>query len=148
MTGAGLGIRQAPFVLGTEGKGRLGRGSLQTEKQESPCGGFCAWSKARAGGEGGPPAPVPPTLRSPLSIGREHTDMLGGGLEPTLPAIAAWDWKGLRPKAGGQGSAQPSSDSTRDLEQGPLPPWSLRFPTCRMGPWHQHAVGGVQCDIP
>lgn len=27
--------------------------------------------------------------RSPLSIGREHTDMVGGGLERTLPAVAA-----------------------------------------------------------
>lgn len=133
-------------VGGREREGHLGREILQIGRQESPGGSLCAWSNGRAGGQRSSSACA---LKAPtLSIRQEHMDLLGRGWKRHWLLFLCGTRKGLRLKAGGLGSAQPNSECTCDLEQSPLPSWSLLFTTCRTEPWRQRAVGGVQCDFP
>ena len=96
MVGAGWGIREAPSMLGTEGRGRpAGQGDVADKEAGVSMGVAYVLGIIRegVGGEGGPPGPVPPAAPS-LSISLEYMDASEGGLEQMLLAIAVGGWKG------------------------------------------------------
>lgn len=141
---AGASERLLPCWEQKGGEGQLGRGTLQTRRQASPWEWLMCLESSGKGWEEKEVLqdPCPQLLPASPSAWSTWMHREGGWNRCCLPL--PWGaGKGLRWKAGGLGSVQPNSDSTRDLEQSALPSWSLRFPTCRMGPWRPRAVGGA-----